>query len=86
MASPPDPRALLAGVIAAAEAAGEKLAAEFCRPEGPRGAAGHADIDDEIEADLRRVLLALLPGQFRGEETGYSPGAGGPWCWLVDPP
>jgi hypothetical protein len=46
------------------------LAEEFARPNGPRGGAGHADVDDEIEATLRKQLLELLPARWRGEETG----------------
>jgi ADP-ribosylglycohydrolase/fructose-1,6-bisphosphatase/inositol monophosphatase family enzyme len=81
----PDLSALLGAVIAAAEAAGRRIVAEFARPDGPRGASGHADIDDEIEAELRGGLLALLPARWRGEETGALVGPGGPYCWLVDP-
>jgi ADP-ribosyl-[dinitrogen reductase] hydrolase len=81
----PDLPALLAAVIAAAEDAGRRLAAEFARPQGPRGAGGHADVDDEIEAELRERLLALLPARWRGEESGVLGGPGGPYCWLVDP-
>ncbi len=53
MTSHPDLRNLLQPVIAAAEAAGRTLAAEFVRPAGPRGGADHADVDDEIETALR---------------------------------
>src|ERR1700693_2160973 len=81
----PDLPALLRAVIAAAEEAGRRLAAEFARPDGPRGAAGHADVDDEIEAELRDRLLALLRARWRGEESGVLAGPGGPYCWLVDP-
>jgi ADP-ribosyl-[dinitrogen reductase] hydrolase len=42
-------------------------------------------VDDEIEATLRKQLLELLPARWRGEETGVLKGAGGPYCWLVDP-
>jgi ADP-ribosyl-[dinitrogen reductase] hydrolase len=80
----PNLPALLEHVIAAAEAAGRALAEEFVRSDGPRGAAGHADVDDEIEAPLRKQLLELLPARWRGEETGVLKGAGGPFCWLVD--
>ena len=76
---------LLLPVIAAAEAAGRILAAEFARADGPRGAASHADVDEEIEADLREQLLALQPARWRGEETGLRAGPGGAFCWLVDP-
>jgi ADP-ribosyl-[dinitrogen reductase] hydrolase len=84
MTTHPNLQNLLQPVIAAAEAAGRTLAAEFVRPDGPRGRAGHADVDDEIEARLRKQLLELLPAQWRGEETGVLVGAG-PYCWLVDP-
>jgi len=77
--------ALLPAVIAAAEAAGSVVAAEFARPDGPRGVPGHADVDEEIEVALREQLLALVPGRWRGEETGLRSGPGGPFCWLVDP-
>jgi ADP-ribosyl-[dinitrogen reductase] hydrolase len=76
---------LLEQVIAAAEAAGGRLAEEFTRSDGPRGGGGRADVDDEIEATLRNRLLQLLPARWRGEETGVLKGAGGPYCWLVDP-
>jgi ADP-ribosyl-[dinitrogen reductase] hydrolase len=78
-------RILLQPVIAAAEAAGRTLAAEFARPDSPRGYGSHADVDDEIEAVLRKQLLELLPARWLGEETGARAGAGGPYCWLVDP-
>jgi len=78
-------RELLESVIAAAEAAGHTLATEFARPGGPRGHGSHADVDDEIEAVLRKQLLELLPVRWLGEETGARIGAGGPYCWLVDP-
>jgi ADP-ribosyl-[dinitrogen reductase] hydrolase len=76
---------LLQPVILAAEAAGISLSAEFARPGGPRGHESHADVDDEIEAVLRKQLLELLPARWRGEETGLDAGAGVPYCWLVDP-
>jgi ADP-ribosylglycohydrolase/fructose-1,6-bisphosphatase/inositol monophosphatase family enzyme len=85
MTAQPNLRSLLQPVIVAAEAAGRTLAAEFARPDGPRGRAGHADVDDEIETELRKQLLELLPARWRGEETGARAGAGGPYCWLVDP-
>ncbi len=79
------PRALLHAVVAAAEAVGRLLAAEFARPGSPRGAGSHAEIDREIEVGLRDRLLALLPARWLGEETGADPGPGGIDCWLVDP-
>jgi ADP-ribosyl-[dinitrogen reductase] hydrolase len=76
---------LLQPVIAMAEAAGRLLAAEFARPDGPRGAGSHADVDDDIEVMLREQLLVLLPARWLGEETGEQVGHGGGFCWLVDP-
>jgi ADP-ribosylglycohydrolase/fructose-1,6-bisphosphatase/inositol monophosphatase family enzyme len=76
---------LLPHSTAIAEAAGRVLAAEFIRPGGPRGRAGHAEVDDEIETTLRDALLRLFPARWLGEESGELVGPGGPWCWLVDP-
>jgi ADP-ribosylglycohydrolase/fructose-1,6-bisphosphatase/inositol monophosphatase family enzyme len=76
---------LLPEIVAAAEAGGSRIAAEFAREGGPRGADGHAPIDQEVEADLRRILLALLPASWRGEETGVAKMDGSRFCWLVDP-
>jgi ADP-ribosyl-[dinitrogen reductase] hydrolase len=76
---------LLPGVIALAEQAGRILAAEFTRPQSARGQGGRAPVDDEIEALLRPALLNILPAQWRGEESGHSPGPGNDLCWLVDP-
>lgn len=42
--------------IAAAEAAGRVLTAEFARSGGPRGRAGHAHVDDEIEDKDQQAL------------------------------
>jgi ADP-ribosyl-[dinitrogen reductase] hydrolase len=75
---------LLLAVIAAVEAEGELLAAEFLRPDGPRGRRGSAPVDTEIEERLRKTLLALLPCSFVGEETGSEKGSAG-GVWLVDP-
>lgn len=85
MAEATDLRILLPAVVAAAEAAGRLLAAEFARPGGPRGAGSHADIDREIEVGLRDELLELLPARWLGEETGADLGPGGADCWVVDP-
>jgi fructose-1,6-bisphosphatase/inositol monophosphatase family enzyme len=76
---------LLRRVITAAEAAGDMLAEEFGRQTGPRGSGDHADVDEEIEAKLRKQLLEFLPARWRGEEMGEIEGPGGPYCWLVDP-
>ena len=85
MTSTPTLVALLPHITALAEAAGRVLAAEFIRPGGPRGRAGHADVDDEIERNLRDELLKLFPARWLGEESGELVGPGGAWCWLVDP-
>jgi ADP-ribosyl-[dinitrogen reductase] hydrolase len=76
---------ILAAVIAAVEAEGEKLAQEFHLPQGPRGSRGNAPIDKEIEERLREKLQKLLPATFAGEETGTTPGSEKGWVWLVDP-
>ncbi len=75
-------RNLLQPVISVAEVAGGTIAAEFARPDGPRGQGCHADVDDEIEAVLRRQLLELLPGRWLGDETDPREGSGGPYCWF----
>ncbi len=76
---------LLNAVIEAVEAEGEKLAAEFHLPQGPRGSRGNAPVDTEIEERLREKLQKLLPAAFVGEETGAAPGSEKGWTWLVDP-
>jgi ADP-ribosylglycohydrolase/fructose-1,6-bisphosphatase/inositol monophosphatase family enzyme len=77
---------LLEPVIAAVEAEAELLAAEFLRPEGPRGRRGSAPIDQEMEERLREKLQRLLPCRFIGEETGQAPGTSHEdSVWLVDP-
>jgi ADP-ribosyl-[dinitrogen reductase] hydrolase len=78
-------RDLLSAVIAAVEAEGERLAAEFRLPDGPRGRRGSAPIDREMEERLREKLQALLPCTFVGEETGRSERPGGDALWMVDP-
>ncbi len=78
-------KALLDAVIAAVEAEGQRLAAEFLRPEGPRGSRGNAPIDREIEERLRDQLQALQPCAFVGEETGFTPHDITETQWLVDP-
>ncbi|MGH8704161.1 MAG: inositol monophosphatase family protein, partial [Burkholderiales bacterium] len=81
----------LAAVIAAVEEEGERLRAEFYRPEGPRGRGGSAPLDREIEERLRAKLQALVPCAFAGEETGTTPAPRGAspesagFLWLVDP-
>lgn len=79
---------LLDPVIAAAEREGERLAAEFFRPGGPRGRHSSAPVDLEMEQALRAALQALLPCRFVGEESGETPAPAAmhaDWVWLVDP-
>ena len=75
----------LRAVIAAVEGQGALLAAEFLRPEGPRGRRGSAPIDREMEERLRDKLQAIVPGTFVGEETGVTAGEQKEFVWLVDP-
>src|SRR5262245_49708880 len=75
----------LAEVIAAVEAEGARLRAEFHRAEGPRGSRGKCPVDVEIEQELRRKLLALVDCAFVGEETGATEGGAKGMTWLVDP-
>ncbi|MGH8704760.1 MAG: inositol monophosphatase family protein, partial [Burkholderiales bacterium] len=76
---------VLAGVIAAVESQGALLAAEFLRPEGPRGRRGSAPIDREMEERLRDTLQGLVACAFVGEETGLTPGKIAACAWIVDP-
>lgn len=76
---------VLAAVVAAVEAEGALLLAEFNLPDGPRGAGSKAPIDVEIELRLRAALQRALPCSFIGEETGEKPGAVEAWAWIVDP-
>jgi ADP-ribosylglycohydrolase/fructose-1,6-bisphosphatase/inositol monophosphatase family enzyme len=75
----------LAEVVAAVEAEGEALRAEFHRADGPRGRRGSCPLDGEIEERLRRKLCALIDGAFVGEETDPTEGTQPEWTWLVDP-
>lgn len=75
---------LLNEVVRITEMAGRLLVAEWERPEGPRGSGDKADIDLEVESQLRPELLALLSCDFWGEETGFSL-TGHEYCWVVDP-
>jgi ADP-ribosylglycohydrolase/fructose-1,6-bisphosphatase/inositol monophosphatase family enzyme len=76
---------LLTAVIAAVEAEGDRLAAEFLRADGPRGRRGSAPIDFEMEERLRDALQTLVPCPFLGEETGLTPGPDQTSVWIVDP-
>jgi ADP-ribosylglycohydrolase/fructose-1,6-bisphosphatase/inositol monophosphatase family enzyme len=77
--------AVLERVIAAVEAEGERLRAEFYAPQGPRGRRGSCPADREIEERLQPVLQALVPARFCGEECAITPGTREGWTWLVDP-
>ena len=79
------PAAVLKKVIAAVEAEGERLRAEFYAPSGPRGRRGSCPLDREIEERLQVALQALVPAQFCGEECAVTPGTREGWVWLVDP-
>lgn len=91
MISPAIPRLteVLAAAVAAAEAEGERLLAEFHRPGGPRGAGAKAPVDEEMEVRLCAALQRALPCVFIGEETGETrypgPDAIEGWAWIVDP-
>lgn len=65
-------------------ASGRILAAEWERPDGPRGSSDKADVDIEIERAVRKDLLELISCDFWGEETG-SRLTGAEFCWVVDP-
>jgi len=79
------PAALLKKVIAAVEAEGKHLRAEFYAPQGPRGRRGTCPADKEIEERLQRALQALVPAEFCGEECAVTPGTRPNAVWLVDP-
>src|SRR5260221_8417920 len=79
------PAEALGRVVAAVEAEGERLRAEFYAPQGPRGSRGSCPLDREIEERLQALLQALIPAQFCGEECAVTPGTRAGWVWLVDP-
>jgi fructose-1,6-bisphosphatase/inositol monophosphatase family enzyme len=83
---PPSPQAILPDVIEAVQTAGRMVAAEFCRPGGPRFS-DHvtAPVDHEIELFLRDRLTGLLPARFVGEEAGVLEAPDSGFCWVVDP-
>ena len=80
----PDLPPVLPSVITVVQRAGALLAAECIRPGGRRGFGDKADIDVEIEIQLRAELLAILDCDWWGEETGHVL-TGNEWCWVVDP-
>ena len=75
---------LMKAVIKETLLAGELLSAEWQLPSGPRGAGDKADVDIEIEKQVRASLLRLLDCDYWGEETGSSL-KGAEYCWVVDP-
>jgi ADP-ribosyl-[dinitrogen reductase] hydrolase len=79
------PAAALPQVIAAVEAEGKRLRAEFYAPQGPRGRRGSCPADREIEERLQVALQAIVPARFCGEECAATPGTQAGWVWLVDP-
>ena len=81
-----NPAALLPDVIEAARHAGDMLAAEFVRPDGPRFS-DHvtSPIDTEMEIYLRDRLMALFDARFVGEEQGAFAATANGFCWVVDP-
>ena len=79
------PRLPLAEVIAAVEAEGMRLRAEFYRPQGPRGRRGTCPVDQEIEEALRLALTKLIDCSFVGEETATTSGHVKSDTWVVDP-
>ena len=83
---PASPQAILPRVIEAVVEAGDLVAAEFARPDGPRFS-DHvtAPLDTEIELLLRDRLLALVPARFVGEEAGVLEAPANGYCWVVDP-
>src|SRR5215470_16773095 len=76
------PAEALGSVVAAVEAEGARLRAEFHAPQGTRGS---CPLDREIEERLQAALQALIPAQFCGEECAVVPGTRAGWVWLVDP-
>lgn len=79
-----DYTALLQSVLGVVLKSGERLIAEWQRPDGLRGYGDKADVDIEIEQELRPALLQLLDCDFWGEETGTTL-TGNKHCWVVDP-
>ena len=72
--------------VASVRAAGSLLAADFHRPEGPRGGGDKAEADVEAERLIRDQLLRAFPAWgYLGEETGAQPGRADAPVWVVDP-
>jgi ADP-ribosyl-[dinitrogen reductase] hydrolase len=75
----------LDAAVDAAREAGKLIRDDFHRPGGPRGSGGHAEVDEEAEQVIRKMILAAFPAAYRGEETGTASGGDGEHTWLVDP-
>ncbi len=73
--------------VAAAREAGELLRQDLHRPDGARGAGGHAEADTEAEGVIRARLLDAFPFAYLGEETGRGTAgrSADGHLWLVDP-
>src|SRR5438874_13652972 len=80
------PAEALGRVVAAVEAEGARLRAEFYAPQGPRGRRGSCPLDREIEERLQARPQALIPAQFCGEACAVTPGTRAGWVGRVDPP
>ena len=83
---PETPASLLPAVIEVARHAGDMLAAEFVRPNGPRFS-DHvtSPIDTEMEIFIRDRLMDRFPARFVGEEQGAFAATANGFCWVVDP-
>jgi fructose-1,6-bisphosphatase/inositol monophosphatase family enzyme len=82
----PNLTSILPDAVALVREAGTWLAAEFCRPGGPRSSdTDTSPIDTEIELFLRDRLTRLLPARFVGEEEGVLAADANGYCWVVDP-
>ncbi|MDH4565160.1 inositol monophosphatase [Pseudomonas sp. BN414] len=75
---------LLDQVVEKVLLAGNLLEAEWNRPGGPRGHGDKAEVDVEIEQQLRVSLLDLVDCDYWGEETGRIL-TSAEFCWVVDP-
>jgi hypothetical protein len=75
--------------VDAARAAARHLAAEFARPDGPRGEGDKCPADDEAEVLVRDRLLGAFPAYgFVAEEdrsADRAPQDGERHAWVVDP-
>ncbi len=89
MPAPFDYSRALDVALAAAQAAGALLRADFHRPGGPRGHGAHAEADAEAEAGIRDRLEQAFPDHgIRGEELRERDRPardGDAHVWLLDP-